>query len=111
VTQSLQPHLLECSHCPAAAGPHLGISTTVTGRVAPVPDVAQCAAYGTTRAHSAETAYLHPVDLGLHSTDLCLPGLRIHRAAHLLGQLDFLLPQHDLVPLEVEEAASKAEQF
>lgn len=99
-TQSLQPCLLECSRCAAAGlSPPTppGISRVVAGREA------RC-------ARSSRTTYLHPVDLGLHGTDLCLPRLRIHRVAHLFGQLDFLLPEHDLVSSGVEEAVSEAER-
>lgn len=40
------------------------------------------------------------MDLCLHGPDLRLAGLGVHGVAHLFGQLDFFLPEHDLVSVE-----------
>ena len=48
-------------------------------------------------SHELVVSYLHPVDLGLHGADFGLAYVRVHSLLHLTGNLDLLLPKHDLV--------------
>lgn len=56
-------------------------------------------------------AHLHPVDLGLHGSDLRLAGLGVHRGPHLFCQLDFFLPKHDLVSVKRRRGQARAGEF